>query len=504
MIVMVDHNPKDGENQSRSVKLNPNLIQSDTPQPIFEAISEPEEQIQPEEVSPEVTTPEEAAGSVAPPAPPPAPPMHHDSGLMKYALMAGGAIFFVVIFALLLRVLFAGKPAAAPVTLTYWGLWEEKEIYQPLIDQYQAKNPHVKINYQKMSPIDYREKLIARTKNGQGPDIFRFHNTWLPQIKEIAAYIPPSIMSSNEFEKTFYPIHSKDLKIGEYHYGIPLYIDGLVLIYNDGLFKKAGISRAPTTWEEIIEDVPKLSVKDQTGTIITAGMAIGTASNVEHFSEIFGLMLVQNGGSLKELGKPEAAGTLEAYRRLAEAPSDFWDDSMPNSIAAFVQEKVAMILAPSWQILTIKAQNPDLDLKVTAAPSLPGATPVSIASYWVEGVSKQSKNQVEAWKFLKYLSEKETLTKLYEIQSKTRLFGNPYSRVDLAGSLSQNEYVGTVIQQAKYFVSLPLVSRTYDNGLNDEIVQNIENAINASIAGTSYSQALEGPSQGIGQVLGRY
>jgi len=69
---------------------------------------------------------------------------------------------------------------------------------------------------------------------------------------------------------------------------------------------------------------------------------------------------------------------------------------------------------------------------------------------------------------------KGKLNQLYENESKVRLFGEPYSRVDLAASLSQNEYLGPVIQQANYYVSLPLISRTYDNGLNDEIVRYIE------------------------------
>ncbi len=64
---------------------------------------------------------------------------------------------------------------------------------------------------------------------------------------------------------------------------------------------------------------------------------------------------------------------------------------MPNSITAFVQEKVAMIIAPSWEILSIKAQNPDIKLKVSTIPfNLPGNQPTSLANYWVEGVSKKS------------------------------------------------------------------------------------------------------------------
>jgi len=285
---------------------------------------------------------------------------------------------------------------------------------------------------------------------------------------------------------------------------MPLALDGLVLICNDSLFKKAGINNFPTNWDEVIDSISKLTVKDKNGLLVTSGIALGMASNVEHFSDIFGFMLIQNGGDLKKLDKPEAAQALEAYRKFAEPPVSFWDETMPNSIAAFTQEKVAMIIAPTWEIFDIKNANPEIKIKVVSLPVVPGGRSFSVASYWVEGVSRFSRNQIEGWKFLKFLVEKENLTKLYEIQSKTRLFGEPYSRVDLASVIVQNEYVGPIIKQAENLVSLPTIARTFDNGLNDEINKYLENAINATIQGVSYEEALKTAKQGVDQIFARY
>lgn len=432
------------------------------------------------------------------------PPVYQENKSQYLMIIAGGIVFFIIFIFIIRGIFFGGKKAKKEANLIYWGLWEENQVIQPIIDEYQQKNPHVKITYQKMSPESYREKLLARSKNNQGPDIFRFHNTWVAEIKEVLSPLPNQIMSSNEFEKTFYKVYQKDLKVGSYYYGLPLMIDGLVLVYNENLFRKAGITIVPTTWDEITDIVPKLTVKDQQGNLITSGIAIGTSGNIEHFSDIFGLLLVQNGSSLDKLDQPEAAGALEIYRKFAEPPQQYWNENMPNSITAFIQEKVAMIIIPSWQILSIKAANPEINIKVIPVPSVPGAPNISLASYWVEGVSRFSKNQIEAWKFLRYLTEKDTMTKLYEIQSKTRLFGEPYSRVDLASLLIQNEYLGAVIKQANDYVSLPLISRTFDNGLNDEIIKYIENAINSTTQGVSYSEALRTASQGISQIFNKY
>ncbi len=478
----------------------------DVNQTDFPPSTEGQEVITPEETPEEITPeqiPEETIVDSIPPGE--EPPSIYEENKNKYLFIGLGVVFFVIVLILIIKFLSGSGNKPKNISLTYWALWEEKEVLAPLIADYKRKNPKIDINYIKMDPQDYRQKLLKRGEAGKGPDIFRFHNTWLPSLKEVLAPLPKNIMSDQEFEKTFYPVAKNDLKAGNFYYGLPWEIDGLVLVYNDNLLKRGGLEIPPKTWEDIANYATKLSVKDQSGKIITAGIALGTASNIEHFSDIFGVMLLQNGADLKNLTSPEAIGALEAYRKFAEPPNNLWDENMPNSIAAFIQEKVAMIIIPSWEILVIKQNNPDINFKVTTLPIVhEGGTQISLANYWVEGVSKFSKNQLEGWKFLRFVAEKDNLTKWYGEIAKTRPFGEPYSRVDLASMLVQNEYIGPVIQQAKYMKSLPLVCRTSDNGLNDEIIKYLENAINATINGVSYKEALETAQKGIEQVYKKY
>jgi len=478
--------------------------QPDPSRDAFQTISTEEPMV--EETPQDMTTP-----NVEMPPPDDQPPPVYQESSNQNMFIIGGAVVFLIVLILIIRAVFFSKSNNKAVSLVYWGLWEDKEVMEPLIAAYQQKNPNVKIDYQKMNPQSYREKLVSRSKTegtSQGgiakPDIFRFHNSWLPEIKDIIAPLPPTVMSGDEFDKTFYPIHKKDLKVGEYYYGLPLEVDALVLVYNESLFKKAGISTVPTTWDDITQIVPKLTVKNQSGSLITSGIAMGTASNVDHFSDIFGLLLLQNGGSLNKLDQEESAGALEIYRKFSEPPQGYWTEEMSNSTTAFIQEKVAIIIVPSWEVLTIKAANPDIDIKVVPVPVVPGTPLISLATYWVEGVSRFSNNQLEAWKFLKFLTEKENMTKLYEIQSKIKPFGEPYSRVDLAPLLAQDPYLGAVMKQANNLISLPIVSRTMDNGLNDEIIKYLENAINSTILGVSYNEALTEAKKGVDQVFTKY
>ncbi len=474
---------------------------SDIPQPI--AV---------EEVAPNVETPEQISGSIPPPAPPDFPPVYEEKN-SKLMFTLGIIIFFLIVFGgvfwffLKDSIFGGGTSPAQKITLSYWGLWDEKEVFDPIIKEYQSNNPNIIINYEKMSPVDYRDRLLARSKLGTGPDIFRFHNTWIPEIQEVISALPKEVMTNEEFDQTFYPVARKDLKVGESYYGIPLMIDGVVLIYNEALLKQAGLINPPNVWvgeNDVQNAISKLTVRSSDGTIITSGMAIGTANNIDHFGEIFGILLILNGGDLKKLDQPEAAEALELYRKFAE--ENYWNEKMSNSVASFIEGKTAMIFGPTWHVINIKSQNPQLQVKVAVPPKGLNGSMYSIANYWVEGVNKFSKNQEEAWKFVKFLSEKKSQTKIYEQQAKLRPFGSAYSRMDLAENLKTNEYLSPVIELASNdkLVSLPLVDRTQDKGLNDDILQYLKNAINETANGVDYSEALKTAKAGIDTVLERY
>lgn len=51
------------------------------------------------------------------------------------------------------------------------------------------------------------------------------------------------------------------------------------------------------------------------------------------------------------------------------------------------------------------------------------------------------------------------------------------------------------------FRSVPMITRTYDSGLNDSISGYVQNAINETIKGVSYEQALNTAETGVNQVL---
>ncbi|OGD94520.1 hypothetical protein A2697_05620 [Candidatus Curtissbacteria bacterium RIFCSPHIGHO2_01_FULL_41_44] len=392
------------------------------------------------------------------------------------------------------------------VTLKYWGLWEPATTVNQIIDDYKKIKPNVNIVYEKKSRDQYREAIENQIQAGKGPDIFLFHNTWTPMLKEELVPVPANIISASEFKKDFYPTALLDLRNSDKKFvGVPLEIDGLGLYWNEDIFKAAGIARPPGSWEELARVAAKLTVSDTAGNIKTAGIALGTASNVDHFSDILGWMIMQNGGDLKSPTDKQSADALEYYVNFTKGPNRVWDETLPPSTVAFAGGNLAMYLAPSWRAIEIKSANPLLRFKIASLPQLVGGK-TTWASYWSVGVSTKSQHQQEAWEFIKYLQEEQTLIKLYSEAAKSpnRFFGEPYPKVSMAQKLAQDPIVGAYIQDAPYMRSFPMASRTFDNGLNDQIIKAYEDSVNSVNRGTPAQTALQTTAKNVTQTLTRF
>jgi len=385
--------------------------------------------------------------------------------------------------------------------ITYWGLWEPTPVLQDTLTQFESENPDIKVNYQQQTYRDYRERLQAAVAGGRGPDVFRYHASWVPMLRAELSEMPSSAYTTAEYTSTFYPIASEQLQLDGKYVGIPLMYEGLALIYNQEIFNTANV-QPPKTWAELRDLAVRLTIREGTQ-IRRGGLAIGNASNVDNFSDILGLLMLQNGADPADPTTQQAKEAIQFYTDFYTV-SRVWDSSLPSSTVAFARGDAAMILAPSWRIHEIRNQNPNLTIGVAPVPQL-GDSKITWASYWAEGVSAQSKNKEASWKLLKFLSSPEALQKLHSDASKERSFGEIYPRVDMANMLAEDPYSAAFLADAPYAKDWYLNSFTHDNGLNDQSIKYYEDAITSlsnEVGNTTTIFATV--AQGLLQILRQY
>lgn len=464
----------------------------------------------------QVLTPDSASGSSAPyPSQTTVPPKQEaqkkpptlptKKGFPRFLLLllVGFVILFIAFVGIKLFGSLLGGAGSGKVALTYWGLWEDPNVMQTVIADFERQNPNITVTYSKQDPHEYSKSVLTRIQNGTGPDIFRYHVSWMPMMLPSLLPLSNDAITKVDFTKAYYPVVQQDLIKNGAIYGVPLGIDTLALFVNKKMLADAKID-VPTTWDGFITAAQNLTKKDNNGKIQVAGAAMGTYDNITHAPDIISLLLVQNGVDLATMTPASnASDAFTFYTSFAKDEGNVWDTTLDPSLLAFERGNLAMYIGYSWDIFSIKAAGSDLDFAIYPVPHLPGRN-ATIASYWVEGVSAKTKHPKEAMAFMHFLAQKDTATKLYTAEAKTRSFGELYPRTDLAPLLKDNALIYPFVLQATSANSSYFAGETQDTGITATMNQYIGNAVNSMLKDTSSDTAVDTLTKGVAQVLSQY
>lgn len=343
------------------------------------------------------------------------------------------------------------EEATKPVTLNYWRVFDGQDDFAEIIQRYNAQHPYVTINYRKLRYDEYEEALLNAFAEDRGPDIFSIHNTWMRKYeskleplpsqttmiyqvsqgtikKELVAEkrVIPSI-NLKELKQNFVDVVYSDVVINNKIYGLPLSVDTLAMYYNQDLLDASGVVEVPQYWNnDFQQTVKKITKLDLKGNILQSGVALGTARNIERFSDILSVLMIQNGAIMMSDSGQILFNTVPAnsqnknynpgqmalrfYNDFADPVKEVysWNADFPNSIDAFASGQVAIIFAYSYHLPIIKSKAPKLNFLIAPLPQIEGSiSPINFANYWVEVVSKKSKYKNEAWNFIQYMTRAE-------------------------------------------------------------------------------------------------
>ncbi len=351
------------------------------------------------------------------------------------------------------------QQAMQPVTLKFWGIYNDGEALSDIIEKYNKIHPNISIEYKKLNLSEYEDELINAFAEDRGPDIFIVHNTWMRKYKNKLLPLPPKItlpyrfvqgtlkkeviikmrttpsLSIADIENKFFPFvvndvvmdYSKHLnsKVKQKRiFGLPVTADTLVLYYNRDLLNKFGIVQPPRNWEEFKKDVKAITQLGKNDEILQSAVAFGTASNVDRYFDILSVLMMQGGAKMLDengqvvfdkipnnlkVQQNPAAAALRFYTDFANPIKEVytWNEKFKNGFEEFVKGNIPFFFGYAYHLNLIRARAPELNFGISYMPQIKGNPIVNYANYWVNVVSKKTKHANEAWDFLQFLVKEE-------------------------------------------------------------------------------------------------
>lgn len=287
------------------------------------------------------------------------------------------------------------KPVPYSISLEVWGVFDDSDVLRDIFADYRELNPYIKdITYRKLSPDTYKEDLLSALAAGNGPDIFMMRNTWAAGFGDKVVPAPTLFVTEKKFRDSFVDVAAEDFLTAQGQaLAVPLSVDSLGLYYNKDLFNAAGIAEPPKTWEELLQDIEKLTNIDTYGNITRSAVSLGTGENINRSVDVLLALMLQLGAKTETtsfLDDAMATKALDFYTSFARLDSAFytWSPRQHYSIDAFYEGTLGMTVNYAYQYPVFRQKNAKFNFAVAPLPQFSGTAPVNFANYWGLAVTK--------------------------------------------------------------------------------------------------------------------
>ena len=397
----------------------------------------------------------------------------------------------------------AGMLATAPVpaksadvTITYadWQLAQDiwGRSLSEAMAEFEKQNPGIKVTTDPTALSHRDVKFTTAIRGGAGPDVFALDvnpvkqyitNGW---VKDLTPFIEAE--GGEAFLKDFYPNTLQPVSEDGKFYGIPKNVVAMVLIYNEAMFRDAGIDKAPETWAEYREAAKKLTKATKSGGPVDqwgATLVLAKACFDLRFSVVlrgFGGDFLNSDWNESRLGEPAAK---EAFDFVTDIILE--DKTMPPGIAQvdcngarrlLANGKVAMIFGTMWTLPEVNGMNPDLKawdvLKMAHVPQKT-VDDKSIRSTLYQKtlfMNPNTKNPEAAWKLIKFLSEPKQMQRWFDdnnMLSARRSVNETYDPI------TSSPFAATVTKEIERAAFLPLIPKWPE--MLEAFRQNLQSAV---------------------------
>ena len=335
-----------------------------------------------------------------------------------------------IIFVVLLITIFLASSvafAADKINVQFWhamGGWRI-ELLQEMANDFMVLNPDINVEVQYTGSYgDTINKLNVAIQSNIAPHVVQGYDIATQMLidGEIAIPMQDLIDADPTFDiGTFMPQVLNYYRVNDKLYCMPFNSSNAIMFYNKTLFKKAGLdpNKPPKTYEELLEVAEKITVKDDKGNVVQAGITWNLHTwFFEQFMAVQNAPVVDNDNG--RTGRPtKAIFNSDAGLKVFT----FWNDLTKNGYMIntkiedwtgarnlFISQKVAMIITSTSDVALMvksaKENNFELGTAFIPAPAdaESGGVVIGGGSLWMVAGKPEAETKA-AWEFVKFMAQ---------------------------------------------------------------------------------------------------
>ncbi len=361
-----------------------------------------------------------------------------------------------------------------------------REVLQKLVDKFNRSHSNIQVESLYIGQQDQQTpKILAAVVGNAPPDLLWYNPTIAGQLVELGAILPlDEMLDKSPIKAEIDPALYTSMKYNGKIWSVPFATNNVGIFYRPSLFKAAGITELPRTWQEFRQVAKKLTrdtnddgQTDQYGMFLPLGKG--------EFTVFTWLPFMWSGGSeLVSADSQNAAAVNLQDNQGAIAALQFWRNLIKDGSAIlsapergyetddFLAGKVAMQLNGPWILGQFQATGVDFDVFPIPVMQKPATVIGGENLFFFKTTPKR---ETAAFEFVEYALSEEFQTEL--------ALGTGYLPVNLKSRQSSKyqEFVQKIPQikvflnQAKYGRSRPIFPGY--NRISDSVGRAIESVL---------------------------
>lgn len=397
-------------------------------------------------------------------------------------------ISIVIISALL--VLSIGTMAQAQTNIEVWHYFADSKGMEYVVDEFNSTHSDIKVESKFIHFSELENQITKGLMSGNIPDVLITGSDTLAKWAENGALLDIT-ERANEWgmeDKFFEGAWESGMYEGSL-YAIPQNINTIAIFYNKDLFKEAGLSGIPNTWEQLRTYAEKISGLGEK----TYGLTF-SASKDESSTFQFAPFLWQSGASFENINSEDGQAALSFWADMIEegyTPKSVLNTPQYELAINFAAGNVGMCVNGPWALSAFEDAEFDYGVFMMPVRKNVGKS-YSVLGGESIGVMKDSDKKDAAWEFVKFFNEPEVIKEWCKIEN--RIPG----RKDVVNNTpmwSEDEIMLVFSKQLEYAKARP----AHPN--YPQISAAIQTAIQKGLTGGEVKEALNTAQEKIDSVL---
>ncbi|WP_414568176.1 ABC transporter substrate-binding protein [Nostoc sp. CCY 9925] len=251
-----------------------------------------------------------------------------------------------------------------------------RDVLQKLVDKFNQSHPDIQVESLYVGQQDQQTpKILAAVVGNAPPDLLWYNSTIAGQLVELGALLPlDEMLEKSPIKAEIDPTLYTSMKYNGKIWSVPFASNNVGIFYRPSLFKAAGITELPRTWEEFGQ-VAKQLTRDTNGDGRTDQYGMFLPLGKGEFTVFTWLpFLWSSGGELMSGDSQNAAAVDLKDNQGAIAALQFWRDLITEGSAILsspergyetddlLSGKVAMQLNGPWNLGQFQTSGVDFDV----------------------------------------------------------------------------------------------------------------------------------------------